>query len=61
MSETPRTDALMRPHGALATNLLEHARQLELELGKAIKQRDEARIAYKIIKDKYEATHRNRP
>jgi hypothetical protein len=58
VSDTPRTDALMRPNGALATNLLEHARQLERELLKTIKQRDEARLAYKIIKDKYEATHR---
>ena len=31
-TDTPRTDALMRPNGALATNLLEHARQLEREL-----------------------------
>ena len=31
-TDTPRTDALMLPHGALATNLLEHARQLEREL-----------------------------
>jgi hypothetical protein len=31
-TDTPRTDALMRPHGALATNILEHARQLEREL-----------------------------
>ena len=31
-TDTPRTDALMRPNGALATNLLEHARQLEMEL-----------------------------
>jgi len=29
--DTPRTDALMRPHGALATNLLEHAREMERE------------------------------
>jgi hypothetical protein len=32
VTNTPRTDALMRPNGALATNLLEHARQLEMEL-----------------------------
>lgn len=31
-NKTPRTDALMRPNGALATNLLEHARQIEREL-----------------------------
>jgi hypothetical protein len=31
-SDTPRTDALIRPNGALATNLLEHARQMEREL-----------------------------
>jgi hypothetical protein len=30
-TDTPRTDALMLPHGALATNLLEHARKLERE------------------------------
>jgi len=32
--DTPRTNALMRPNGALATNLLEHARQMERELNK---------------------------
>jgi len=31
-TDTPRTDALMLPNGTLATNLLEHARQLEREL-----------------------------
>jgi len=31
VSDTPKTDALMRPHGALATNLLEHAREMERE------------------------------
>jgi len=31
-SDTPRTDALMKPNGAMATNLLEHARQMEREL-----------------------------
>ena len=34
-TDTPRTDALMRPNGALATNILEHARQLERELNEA--------------------------
>ena len=50
-TDTPRTDALVLPHGTLSTNLLEHARQLERELSKAIKDRDEARLAYKIIND----------
>jgi predicted RNase H-like nuclease (RuvC/YqgF family) len=31
-TNTPRTDALIFPNGAFATNLLEHARQLEREL-----------------------------
>lgn len=32
ITDAPRTDALMRPNGALATNILEHARKLEREL-----------------------------
>ena len=39
-ADTPRTDALLKPNGALATNLLEHARQLERELSEAKKDAD---------------------
>jgi hypothetical protein len=53
-TETPRTDALMRPNGALATNLLEHARQLERELNASkaeVKRlRDLLKRAIKIAK-----------
>jgi hypothetical protein len=30
-TDTPRTDQLMLPHDALATNLIEHAREMERE------------------------------
>jgi hypothetical protein len=40
--KTPRTDALLRPNGALAINILEHARELELELLHADKLRNAA-------------------
>ena len=32
VSDTPRTDALMRPNGCFAADLMDHARQLEREV-----------------------------
>lgn len=55
MSDTPRTDALIFPNGALATNLLEHARGLEVELSIALENQlnavMECQKAYRELAD----------
>lgn len=52
-TDTPRTDALIYPNGLLATNLLEHARELERELIKVTKERNDAMQAYIVLDASY--------
>ena len=49
VSDTPLTDALMFPNGTLATNVLEHARELERKLKIA---NDEIQFYEKIGQEK---------